>query len=825
LAGLLHDLGKFQQRGFAERTVPHEEYSRRFVEEDLGGYFRPCGDDLAHAITHHHRRVRASREAEKLVILADWLSANERENEEREREEPAHAALLALLTRPPIAPEGTPERRFPLGRMDWNTEAGFFPAEQVAVGPEDYARVWQQFRDEFSRLAGQRGYRSADLTTITALLRKYTTRMPSATPWQKAGERTVPDISLYSHLKTTAAVASCLEAQLGPDEPDRLLAALTTGRAEDVLSTPLCALVKGDISGTQDFLYLLTSKGAARGLRGRSFYLQLLTETIAWWFLRQLDLPPTNLLLAAGGHFYLLLPYRRAEEKLPELRRRLAGKLWQAHQGDLSLTVGWVSVAAHDFRESADGGHAFAAKWDEVSREVNARKQQKWRDLGDPAYCEYLFAPVERGGIERICDVCRNEGDLQVEDDTARCQRCRSFEDLGRQLRQPRFLVLFDIEEAEPAANPAWQDVLRSFGVEAALCDGLDEIQPPSSARAARVYRLDDAGFLSEVPASWGDLPVGFDFRWLANATPRKDEGNIAEFGDLARASRGVKWLGVLRIDVDNLGQLFRERLGAAGTLSRMSTLSEELRLFFEAWVPLRCRQRNLYPHGADAVYLTYAGGDDLFLVGGWSVLPELAQQIREDFRRFVGGDHVTLSAGIAIEHAKYPLYQLAEDAKQSLDDQAKTYRRSGGRAKDAVCFMGMPMGWERLAEVAQWKNELLQLLDPPAGVQPLPQGFLTRLSEIHAVYAVNAALRHRLHRRGEINHEQMAELIQYDRWQWRLVYQLGRFRERYPHCAEPIGRLRQAIAQERDGLICVLRVLARWAALLTREGDNDATR
>ena len=188
LAALLHDLGKFQQRGFPGRTAPHEEYSRRFVEEDLAGYFQPCGDDLAHAIAHHHHGMRANRQAEKVLILADWLSANERENEERVREKPAHAALVSLLTRRPIAAEGTTEKRFPLVCLDWTTEAGFFPVEGVGASPEAYSKLWQQFREEFGRLAGQRGYRSADLTTMAALLRKYTARMPSATPWQKSDD-------------------------------------------------------------------------------------------------------------------------------------------------------------------------------------------------------------------------------------------------------------------------------------------------------------------------------------------------------------------------------------------------------------------------------------------------------------------------------------------------------------------------------------------------------------------------------------------------------------------------------------------------------------
>ena len=207
----------------------------------------------------------------------------------------------------------------------------------------------------------------------------------------------------------------------------------------------------------------------------------------------------------------------------------------------------------------------------------------------------------------------------------------------------------------------------------------------------------------------------------------------------------------------------------ALGTLSRMSTLSETLRLFFEAWVPELCRQHNRSTERADRVYLIYAGGDDLFVVGAWSALPDLAQQIRKDFHRFVGGNHVTLSGGIAIERAKYPLYQLAKDAQHALDDQAKEFQRPGGRSKDALSFLGKPMAWDRFKDVAKWKDDLLEAL---RGDHSLPHAFLTRLCEVHKVYSDNAALQRQLHRHRQFTHEEIRQLIQYDRWQWRLVYQ-----------------------------------------------------
>jgi len=97
-------------------------------------------------------------------------------------------------------------------------------------------------------------------------------------------------------LPVTAAIAACLVAEGYSDDE---LRQLRSGCVE-IRQKPRFLLLKGDISGMQDFIYTVTSKGAAKGLRGRSVYLQLLTEVIANWILRRLILPFVNLLYQGG---------------------------------------------------------------------------------------------------------------------------------------------------------------------------------------------------------------------------------------------------------------------------------------------------------------------------------------------------------------------------------------------------------------------------------------------------------------------------------------------------------------------------------------------
>ena len=761
LAALLHDIGKFRQRTIATPPFrPHERHGWEFVTEDFGGFFHPCGDDLGDAILNHHNFPRQTKEIEKQVTLADRLSAKERETEQRDQEKPSHAALISIMSRLQIPDTHPTELRYNLNPLDSRRET-IFPTKDGSVDPNRYEELWGEFTRELQRLAGERGYQSADYQTLVALLHKYTARMPAATPWEGGAERTIPDVSLYDHLRTTAAIAACVHREITPDDLD--------GYLRQSAEQPLCALVKGDISGLQNFLYRIKSEGASRELRGRSFYLQLLTEAIALWILRRFDLPITNLLLASGGHFYLLLPYREAREGIDALRAEIAEKLWGAHREELSVVLAGIPVTANNFE-------AFSGRWELVSKEIEQRKRTKGRELPTEKMFDLFFTP---------------RSEWETED--------YGFPELGRQLRDAQYLVAFEIPEQPISDKPDWREIIGGFGLKVHLVDKPeDKPAPVADTTRATVYRLNSTDFLSDEMLGnfrWDDLPVSFDFRPLPQVIPRRLDGDaVADFDQLADASEGAKWLSVLRMDVDNLGGLFRDGLGESATISRMSTLSESVRIFFEGYIPQLCRDYNA-SHTPEILELIYAGGDDLFLVGGWSVLPQIAHQIRDEFRAFVGGDHVTLSGGIAVEHKKYPLYQLANDAGNALDNAKQ-------KEKDALNFLQKRMTWEEFNRVDEWHKRLFKAV---SGEKPLPSSFLTRLGAIHHLY--------------ESDKESDKESQR--KWAWRLIYHLGRAKQMYRNHTDLIDDLRRGLVvnhSEEGELLQFLRVIVRWTTLRTRE-------
>ena len=701
------------------------------TDAELTEFFRTSPNDLD-ALT------------KKQVALAKHLASGAKDSKNQNGETDL-GLLVPIMAR---LEEADQEKRdqfgYPPAVLNPKDRNFIIPTKLTDAPTVDATKLWKDFADEFKKLGTS--YAPEVHQTVFALLHKYTARIQAPTPHD-------PDVSFYDYLRTTAAIAACI-AREGLSETD--IDAQRNGNNSD---RKLCMLLKGDLSGIQSFLYQILSDGAARQLRGRSFYLQLLTEAIAHWVLRTLGLPIVNLLLASGGHFYILSPYTDANEKLEELQRKISEKLWTFHQSELSFTLAATPVTTGDFNPEK-----FSGKWGEASIAVNTKKQKKWSEMEPEAMFEQLFKPTS--GL-------RESGDDPWE-----------FGDLGKQLRDSTHLIV-EVEDAGSDTQHTWESTLKAFGWKV-------ELDPPSAsdAKSAVVYRLDRTDFLDNVPtATWS-----YDFKLLPQVIVYQADNKeaIADYGYIADASDGVDWLGALRMDIDDLGAIFMNALGKNATLSRMTTLSESIRLFFEGYVPELCRDYNAQ-HKRGRLELIYAGGDDLFLIGAWSALPEIAKKIRDEFRDFVTGDHVTLSGGIFIEHQKFPLYQFA-DRSGDAEHAAKELKRDNScKEKDAISFLQKPMSWEDFDYVSKWHQTFLGALTTD---RPLPHGMLTRLNQIYS-----------------------PKELEGKRWAWRSLYYFSQLKDRYRTHHDFIEGLRRELNQASPACLKkFIGVVTRWTALKIRE-------
>jgi CRISPR-associated protein Csm1 len=230
-------------------------------------------------------------------------------------------------------------------------------------------------------------------------------------------------------------------------------------------------------------------------------------------------------------------------------------------------------------------------------------------------------------------------------------------------------------------------------------------------------------------------------------------EDQIMDFDKLSGSAAGASRLAVLRMDVDDLGEIFRIGLPQEmRSLDRYAALSRAFTTFFKMIVPKICAGNyenglHLFGKGRErAATVVYSGGDDLFVVGAWSDVLELAIDIRRAFREFVcENPAVTLSGGVSIHTAGEPLYLMAEQA--GVAEELAKSNEQDGRKKDSIVLFYRGSDSRTIAnsvpealfwdEVENGVVTLLQRINEfrKDGELPFPRGFTRLLMDVVDVY------------------------------------------------------------------------------------------
>ncbi|MFZ5819554.1 MAG: type III-A CRISPR-associated protein Cas10/Csm1 [Chloroflexota bacterium] len=612
--------------------------------------------------------------------------------------------------------------------------------------------------------AGSRGY----LEEVLAVFHRLASNLPSSV---------LPDVSLYDHQRLTAALAVCLLEQAGDG-----------GRISLAPDEPAALLVGGDFSGIQDFIYTIRAKGAARTLRGRSFYLQLLTEAALRFTLRELELPYTNVIYSGGGHFFLLAPCSK-QARLEGIQEKITSLLADYHGTSLYLALGHAVVPRKGF---AQGN--FPTYWGEMHASMAQRKARRYSELGAGMHAR-IFSVAEHGGNpENTCDVCgedhRNLQPWKWKEDEEPgniCTLCASFETIGTDLKNAQFVAIGFGEPGSKGTDRA-MDLLAGFGMSVQFVNDAGQAIQVQGQQVA-LWALDDP-----VDGNWPSLPGAAKWlRYTANRVPDLSFDELQK-----KVDGGFERLGALRMDVDDLGELFKRGLGNKATLTRLATLSFRASLFFEGWLKKLCEKEER----KGLIYTVYAGGDDLFLIGPWDLMPGLAQEIASDFARYTGQNpDIHASAGMAFIDGKYPVYQAAEDAGEALGE-AKALE-----GKNAFSFLGKPWPWPVFTEIAVKQTCLQGLVSPQEpGKKPGPQAILHILQQL--------ALEAEQHRKVKGRHV-------WGRWIWMGMYQLTRMQERRKDLVEEIKAISDELQDNVYQNIDQWGVAARWTQLLTRKKER----
>lgn len=759
MGALLHDIGKLVQRADDRPTSSsHSDFGARWLES------RETVKEYADFAKFHHS-PEEYRDISLLAImhLADWLAAGERLDPEKELAEwEREAVLLSLFSK--IALDETGEEATG-GFEVW--EGRYYelvPASEL-ISPKKLGEMkemgttpkYRALLEGLERDLDTIG-RNLSANTLLFLLEKYLSFVPSYTKRARNDRRLDPDISLFDHCKLTAAISLCIYlycadlwgldmSKWGSDQLEFILGGLEKGdnkgsnedRDRSLKEEPAFLLADINLSGIQNFIYNITTKKASKSLRARSFYLEMLCEDLAQEVLNRCDLERTNLLFSGGGRVRILAPNL---ERVKDELRKVEGdgnSFLRRMGGGLSVNITWLELRGTDMVISPETGSKLPSILERLASEAESRKHLR---LGEEMANGLDLGPWEP--LKEECRVCHVEtGDpVSLEEEGEEpliiCPICKGLIEFGGYLRgRPQTIYIQGKDSGDEPPEPRLE---LPFG-------WLVWRGRPERLRVALVLgdRWDASSYQSPEH-------IGFAVPVYKNA--------FDTFEDMARESVGETRLGVLRMDVDDLGNIFARSIPKGEmSFTRYSVLSRMLNRYFREYLPavisgdaegagsLPLFERP--PSKRRAAEIIYSGGDDLFVVGAWSDLLEAAFDIASCFERYTcENPALHISGGLLIHAHDHPIYHLAILAQEEEE------RAKGLEGKDALCLFKRGAHWEEYRR--SFQEVLLPLLTlEEAGKAtlkeknnggeaaedkgyfielPIPKGLLHRLMQIHRI-------------------------------------------------------------------------------------------
>lgn len=505
------------------------------------------------------------------------------------------------------------------------------------------------------------------LIPFEALLKKY---LWCITASDYEGE----DISLYDHGRITAAIANCLYRM-------------------DEQNTTSYKLVAGNFSGIQKYIFSLSSvntTSVAKKLRARSFFVDATVGAFAQYIIDEFQVPRFHILMLTGGKFYILLPNTKgSDEKMQQIEQDVEKALFERFKGQLSTNLAYINVGR-------DGLEQYDNSIYQLSEALDAKKREPFHlVLSDECgWMENSFVLEKDLQGRNCCTACRSF--FKPTKAQEQCDICNIQDQLGKVLPNASYIAYYK-EKQVLSANEFEIFLGYTIGI-------LKEKEIGASDK-----ELKEAYYLEKIDNSNIDkqlfrYPVTFEYR--GNHIPLDEQNVPQSFDKLATSVDGKDYIAVLKADVDNLGYIFASGLKKKerhyGTISRVNTMSRLLTVFFSGKVQELLREQNgTEPCEYEKVYSVFAGGDDLFLIGPWSKMPELAIKINDEFRKFVcENQDITLSATVDLFHPKTHIATMAKVSEEHLSEVKNLQEHQVKKeCRNGVYLFGQVFGWEQFEQ------------------------------------------------------------------------------------------------------------------------------
>jgi CRISPR-associated protein Csm1 len=177
----------------------------------------------------------------------------------------------------------------------------------------------------------------------------------------------------------------------------------------------------------------------------------------------------------------------------------------------------------------------------------------------------------------------------------------------------------------------------------------------------------------------------------------------FASTRELARRSRGQRFWGVLRGEVDD----FETRMRRLQSVEEHVHLSMLYKHFLAGEVELLCSQGEYFQR----VTVLDTGGSDFAIYGAWDALAGFARELERVFSRFAaeslkelpGAEAKTISMALTIAEPGMSLARAYEDCGRDLEI-------ARAADKDCLYILGRVLEWKQLNDAAELKEAIVHL-------------------------------------------------------------------------------------------------------------------
>jgi len=434
-------------------------------------------------------------------------------------------------------------------------------------------------------------------------------------------------------------------------------------------------LLKGDISGIQEFIFNVQSKGAAKTLKIKSYYIEVISELCYKFCIAKLQGEGCQIesIYSGGGNFFLKITCPDGALEIVEgLQKQINNELLN---DDIAIVLTLEKLNDKSFGNS----------WIELLRKSNKEKLKRYKKN------DTFFNPY-------------NYEDKALENNNKR------FKKIAEEYQHNDFYKsILDIFVKSRAIESLFLDEVFFKNVEDlknSLANKLPFWKDYSEKENYQVYRKEN--YAQDNQIKFGDNDdylIDFD-----------------GFGDFAAHRTGTNKIAILTMDVDDLGCVFRDK---ASSVEMAQKLSEDFKAFFNSQLLKIWNQEEYHAN----IYPVFVGGDDCFIVGAWDSVLHFTKAINDAFKNRFKKEGYTLSAGIVIVNPKHPVISFSRLAKDSLSNAKtrKTYSevfKNEPHLKNSISVFNEVFSWKEYDKIL----ELVNQISPSIEEKGIKRSFLDKL-------------------------------------------------------------------------------------------------